>query len=361
MLQTTGEPLELDTYTGLNGRSGFVMAPFHIGDETPLLLLQPNRVETYPAGDDGVQQAICRCLHPAGNHHRRGCIAECLPEAGWEAYAEDFVKYHSRLVSGEFHKIVLARCAQERGVPSEEPVAMFCKACELYPRMFVALYSTPRSGTWLMATPEILLEGGGSRWNTIALAGTMKLEGTALEHFDMPMKSHAGCPEQGMRLAWDEKNLEEQRYVSAYIRKCLERFSPEVAEEGPYTVRAGNLVHLRSDFNFVLKEENCIGELISALHPTPAVCGLPKKETFDFILDNEHTPRAYYSGFAGLLNVEGRTNLYVSLRCMEICRDGYDLYAGGGLLEDSVEQQEWEETEAKMETMRRILNDDVYQ
>jgi isochorismate synthase len=57
----------------------------------------------------------------------------------------------------------------------------------------------------------------------------------------------------------------------------------------------------------------------------------------------------------GPLNLSSVTHLYVSLRCMQITNSLYRLYAGGGLLKDSVEEQEWMETEAKMETMRRVL------
>jgi len=128
-------------------------------------------------------------------------------------------------------------------------------------------------------------------------------------------------------------------------------------------------VHLRSDFTFRLNDDECVGDVLQLLHPTPAVCGLPKQEAYDFILRNEHTPRLYYSGFMGPLNLKSQTSnlksqtsnlkseshLYVSLRCMQITDTQYRLYAGGGLLKDSIEEQEWMETEAKMETMRRVL------
>ena len=120
-------------------------------------------------------------------------------------------------------------------------------------------------------------------------------------------------------------------------------------------MRAANLVHLRSDFTFSLPDNHHLGDLLMALHPTPAVCGLPKREAFDFIVRNEHTPRRYYSGFMGPLNMNDATHLYVSLRCMNIDGETYHLYAGGGLLKDSVEEQEWLETEAKMQTMRELL------
>ena len=202
---------------------------------------------------------------------------------------------------------------------------------------------------WLTATPEILLEGIGNQWRTIALAGTMKLEGDDLLG-------------EGEHMTWSTKNIQEQRYVATYLMNCLERVADDIHEEGPRTVRAANLVHLRSDFTFTLSDNERVGDVLQLLHPTPAVCGLPKQDAYDFILSNEHTPRLYYSGFMGPLNLKSQTSnlksethLYVSLRCMQVTDTQYRLYAGGGLLKDSVEEQEWMETEAKMETMRRVL------
>lgn len=114
-------------------------------------------------------------------------------------------------------------------------------------------------------------------------------------------------------------------------------------------------MHLRSDFSFTLPDNNHIGDLLLSLHPTPAVCGLPKKTAFDFIIRHEHTPRRYYSGFMGMLDPQAQTSLYVSLRCMNIEQDLCHLYAGGGLLKDSIEELEWQETEAKLDTMRRCI------
>ena len=256
-------------------------------------------------------------------------------------YKVDFANYHSQLEADKFRKIVLARCADEQMPNGVKPIDLFYRACQLYPRLFIALVDTEKSGCWLTATPEILLDGHGADWRTIALAGTMKLEGDQLDG-------------EGETLTWSTKNIQEQRIVATYITECLEQFTDDFREEGPRTVRAANLVHLRSDFTFKLADNNKIGDLLQALHPTPAVCGLPKREAFKFIVKNEHTPRRYYSGFMGPVAQED-THLYVSLRCMNIDGDVCHLYAGGGLLKDSVEEQEWLETEAKMETMKRLL------
>jgi isochorismate synthase len=76
--------------------------------------------------------------------------------------------------------------------------------------------------------------------------------------------------------------------------------------------------------------------VISVLHPTPAVCGLPKQEAKDFILENEGTTE-YYTGFLGELNKEGfnkdtlKSDLYVNLRCMKIKDNQAHLYMGCGI------------------------------
>lgn len=335
--QTEGEPAELLSCTELNGKSGFVVAPFQITVQQPILLIRPDKVEKI--------EVRCKWQEVRGEWQEvRGEEPEVRDEKREvsSTYAIDFANYHSQLEAETFRKIVLARCANEKAPDNLDVMALFHKACALYPRLFIALVYTEKSGCWLTATPEILLDGDGTHWRTVALAGTMKLEGDQLNG-------------EGETLKWSTKNIQEQRIVATYITECLEQFTGDFREEGPRTVRAANLVHLRSDFTFTLPDADHLGDLLNTLHPTPAVCGLPKNEAFQFIVSNEHTPRRYYSGFMGPLNSPLTTHLYVSLRCMNIEGDICHLYAGGGLLKDSTEEQEWAETEAKLETMRRCI------
>lgn len=324
--QTEGEPAELQSCVELNGKNGFVLAPFEVKEQQPILLIRPDRVERISLDDAGPSS-----ISGISN-------ISCLPSM---EYAIDFANFHAQLEAGAFRKIVLARCAQEQTEDAISPMELFIHACNLYPRLFISLVYTSRSGFWLTATPEILLEGEGASWRTIALAGTMQLKEDQLGG-------------EGETLSWTTKNIQEQRYVTTYITECLEQFTSDFREEGPYTVRAANLVHLRSDFTFSLPDTQHIGDLLQALHPTPAVCGLPKRDAFRFIIGNEHTPRRYYSGFMGPL-LCADTHLYVSLRCMNIDGNRYFLYAGGGLLKESVLELEWNETEAKLETMRKCI------
>lgn len=333
-VRVQGSTQEITSCALLNGCSGFVIAPFQVKQEQPIVLIAPEEVTEVELSGVSVDAGSSGISGQSDNARSN--------------YHIDFSSFHAQLQQGTFRKIVLARCADEVAVQSVDPAELFLRACQLYPRMFIAQVYTPQSGLWLTATPEILLDGDGASWRTIALAGTMALEGDQLLG-------------EGETARWSTKNIEEQRVVATYIAECLERFTADFQEEGPRTVRAANLVHLRSDFTFSLPSDDCLGDLLMALHPTPAVCGLPKREAFDFIVHNEHTPRRYYSGFMGPLRMSlapsplSETHLYVSLRCMNIDRDVYHLYAGGGLLRDSVEELEWQETEAKMQTMRRVF------
>ena len=325
IVQTSGQPEEFHSCAELTGRQGFVMAPFAPSEVEPILLIRPDTIER------GLDVTFLRKF-PSG------VLPGRIKQPPHQDYHIDFANFHAHLLNGEFQKLVLSRSVDIELEESFNYLKQFHLACVNYPRMMVCLVYTPKSGLWLTATPEILLSGQGCKWQTIALAGTM------------PYKDD---------LRWNDKNIQEQRYVATYITQQLEQFTTDITEEGPRTARAGHLAHLRSDFHFTLPNDAPIGDLLHALHPTPAVCGLPKEKAQQFILQNEHHQRSYYSGFMGPLAINRETNLFVTLRCMRIFIDGCRLYAGGGLLKDSEEEQEWQETETKLDTMRHIIYKDV--
>lgn len=350
VVQTVGDTLELHSPVELNGRSGFVVAPFSVTAQYPLLLIRPDVVESQMVG----RKCSCHQLLFSGGSVQSlrtvGTDSTCRPDrvsgpSGQTVrtvYSDSFNVFHRQLLTGRFRKVVLSRCLTIGHGPDVDAFSLFETACRSYPRLFIALVYTPKSGLWLTATPEVLLDRTADHWHTIALAGTMRMEGDDLLG-------------EGEQMRWSAKNIEEQRLVATYIADQLKPYVSNLEEEGPRTVRAANLVHLRSDFTFTLLNNTRIGDLLQALHPTPAVCGLPKDDAYRFILANEPAPRQYYSGFMGPLDIDRQTSLYVSLRCMQITPDHFRLYAGGGLLKDSAEELEWQETEAKLETMKRCI------
>ena len=324
--QHEGTPEILSSVAQLNGREGFVIAPFQPSDECPVVLIHPDER---------------RVILLNGGKNSEGGLDENEGIGGngnsdeKEGYVRDFGCFHEQLQRGEFRKIVLARRSVQTTRLSAE--ALFAKACRMYPRLFVALVCSEASGMWLMATPEVLLQGSAGEYHTMSLAGTQKTE----------------APEA---LEWPQKDQEEQQYVTDYIEACIRTFSADCCLYGPYTMKAAHLCHLRTDIHFRLPSDDVLGDVLEALYPTPAVCGIPKEPARRFILRHEHEPRRYYSGFVGMLSPRSDTHLFVSLRCMRLLPDGIcELYAGGGLLKESELEKEWRETEVKMQTMMELV------
>jgi len=305
--------------TTLNGRKGFVIAPFHPTEEHPIVLINgTSEVWEY----DGADEPFSEEPKPSDT-------------AGYGEYADCFARFMQRIREGEFQKLVLSKQYIIRQ-SAEFPLAeAFLKACRRYPRSYVYLCYSPQTGIWLGSTPEILLSGEDNEWHTVALAGTLIYT-------------------EGAEPQWDEKNIQEQQYVADYVRSQLRSINVEAKEEGPYLIHAGGLVHLKTGFSFPLPDAGKLGDVLQLLHPTPAVCGLPKAKAYRFILEGEFHDRRYYAGFIGEINPAGKTLLYVNLRCMQVMPERLVLYAGSGLLPSSTLQDEWQETEDKLLVMKAV-------
>lgn len=316
----------------LNGKTGFVFAPFRFGEGHPLWML-PLEEEI----EAGISRAVCpdEVEAPAP-------MPFCgrLEEQPSKEYHEAFRFFSAALRAGDFQKLVLSRACTDAFPRGFSWARAFGAACRRYVHSYVYLFHTPQTGFWLGATPEILLAGGKGDYRTVALAGTQFLKEGKL----------AG--------PWSEKNIREQAFVTEYIGDLLWERDIRFTVEGPYTATAGELAHLKTDIRFRLSSAEALGGLLQALHPTPAVCGLPKEEAFRFILSHEGYDRGYYAGFLGRWEPEGKTALYVNLRCMQ-SDEGAEkirLYAGGGILSASVCEEEWMETERKLQTMKYVIS-----
>lgn len=243
--------------------------------------------------------------------------------------AIDFIK------SNKAQKIVLSR-KETLKVDDLNVVNIFKKMLMAYKNAFVYLWFHPQIGLWMGASPERLLTSNHGNFKTMALAGTQKFIGTT-------------------NVVWQNKEKQEQEFVTEFIKNNLKESVENLEISEPFTVQAGNLLHLRTDISGKLKPGHMLENLINALHPTPAVCGLPKAVASAFILENEGYCRAYYSGFLGEISSSESTNLFVNLRCMQLENKLVSIYVGGGITADSIPENEWEETVAKTEVMKKVL------
>ncbi len=249
-----------------------------------------------------------------------------------------------------FKKVVLSRTKELVLDEHFDLMATFDKLCERYPNAFVSMVYLPSlDQIWVGASPEVLVsQNKEGVFRTMALAGTQ----SAIQRNGQYMKpAHAN---------WTQKEIEEQAYVSRYIIDCFKKIRlRDFEEEGPKTVIAGNLLHLQTDFfvdTQIVDAEGLISTMLELLHPTSAVCGMPKQAALDFILKHETHQRAFYSGFWGPINIEGESNLFVNLRTMKIEQGIATLFAGCGITADSIPEKEWLETEMKCQTLEAVLN-----
>jgi isochorismate synthase len=222
--------------------------------------------------------------------------------------------------------------------------ASFQAACERYKEAMVYLSYTPQQGLWMGCTPEILLECEQGKGKTIALAGTLS-------------STPSGRQIGGEMKQWDDKNRMEQQIVSDYIYEQLVKYTDMITIGELHTLSAGKLAHLCRTFHFQLSSTEKMSSLLLDMHPTPAVCGWPKQKVLDFLIQSEGYDRGYYAGFVGWIDGIRDTHLFVNLRCAQLDEEGVTLYAGGGILSSSKVEEEWQETENKMLTIKNILRE----
>lgn len=293
--------------------------------------------------------------------------------------ADDF-KYHEQLGSGKVSISIEAKKAHNKIVENAidqikkdklQKVVVSRKivrsnthsATELYQRLlsmysaaFCYLWYHPKVGLWLGASPEMLLQTNNKQFTTMSLASTQPYVENKI-------------PE------WGAKEFKEQELVTGYIQEVLKNKVSSLNKLELETIKAGNLLHLRTKLTGRFTSD--LNELIEALHPTPAVCGIPKDAAKDFIQNNENYDREYYTGYLGELNfklqrqrndrrrnqenqayksIKTTSDLYVNLRCMKLENELSTIYVGGGITADSIPEKEWEETVNKSATMLRVLS-----
>jgi isochorismate synthase len=245
----------------------------------------------------------------------------------------------NELKKGHLQKIVFSRVVQKKLKKKLEINHLLYKLKSKYNSAFINLFHIPGKGTWCGATPEALFKKVDDYVNTDALASTQLID----ENIDS--------------ITWTNKEKDEQNLVSVFIKSSLSELGIHDYEQvGPLNVCAGHLAHLQTQFKipFSLLEKK-EGKFIASLHPTPAVCGLPKAEAYLLIQKAEQHQRRYYTGFFGPWNIANQSQLFVNLRCAELDNNRINIYVGGGLTASSNPEDEYKETVHKSQTLLSVV------
>jgi isochorismate synthase len=332
-LQASGKIIFVENIREIINKHGFVYAPFHRQTNFPIVLFEPEII----IKNNDIPDSLISKITKQPVFYKEFEIAE--PR---EASREEYLQQASGIITTfrkDIKKAVLSRIHLEKKKADFNTGNFFIRMLESYPEVFCHLINIPGAGTWAGATPETLLKTDINKCQTISLAGTQPKIGKEKE------------------VVWKAKEMEEQRFVSNYIIEVLKRFGiNDFQIEGPQTIQAGKALHLSTKFIFDKSFiQDRLADFIENLNPTPAVCGLPKEKALELILRTEKHNREYYAGYCGPVNMNGKTDLYVNLRCMKILKDKLALYVGGGLTAKSVPEKEWAETELKAQTLLSVI------
>ncbi|MEX0288811.1 MAG: chorismate-binding protein [Flavobacteriaceae bacterium] len=306
-------------YTETFSESGFVFAPFDIHKKS--ILLKPDEVSScnFSVPEQTSAQPVFPDPRQADKTRHYKLVAKGI---------------HA-IKNGPLRKVVLSRKISQK--VTKTPFEVFQSLLSFYPTAFCYLWYHPKIGLWSGATPETLIVAKNGKFKTMALAATRRVT-------------------EGRFPDWGQKEKLEQAMVTEYIANALAEKADGIQTSEVRNAKAGNLWHLQTlitgDFS-----GSSLKTIIDALHPTPAVCGLPLQEALNFIQEYEQYDREYYTGFLGELHLEdhGEAHLFVNLRCLQIQQGEAIIYVGGGITEDSLPEQEWQETIDKSTTIARAL------
>ena len=243
-------------------------------------------------------------------------------------------------------KVVVCR---RRAVPLDAPRDPAVVLRDLSSRPGEYVFGARRGGrTFLGASPELLMMRAGNRLRTEALAGTRRL--------DAGLPRSEALAEAAEQLYASGKDLEEHALVVQGIVEALDPLAVRRSlPEWPEVHGLTGLAHLRSRIEAELETGVNTFELLEALHPTPAVGGLPRSEALDFLARSEPVERGWYAGPIGWVDTAGDAEIAVAIRSALLAPDTAWLYAGAGIVLASDPLAEFRETDAKMRRLSSAL------
>ena len=329
------------------GTGPILFASFAFAEEEPSVLTIPEIVVAQKNGKswitwigNGQPELVSRIIEQVGLNltWSQGAISD----EEWRSAVNASV---TKIKEGELEKVVLAR----------DLIAHADK--EINPAALIQSLETEYPSTWLFlvdnligATPELLVRLSKSLVTSRVLAGTIRRTGDEERDFAL-----AGS------LAKSSKDLEEHEYAVRSVAEALEPFASSTnVPDAPFVLHLPNVMHLATDVTGVINDSATkvdIFKLISALHPSAAVCGTPTDVARDVITELESMNRARYAGPVGWIDAHGDGEMGIALRCGQIAEDrrSIRLFAGCGIVAGSSAEQELAESQAKLLPMRSAL------
>lgn len=250
---------------------------------------------------------------------------------------------------GALEKVVLARAVAWRPDDPPDSITALRRLEERHPECSV--FAVSRAGgrrVFLGASPERLVRVDGRTVRATSLAGSIARGSGPAED-----------ARRAAELMGSAKDREEHDIVVRALTGALAELCDAVsAPAAPTLLTLPDVHHLYTPITARRREGTDLFALLERLHPTPAVGGAPREEALEFIREHEGWDRGWYAAPVGWMDTSGDGEFAVALRSALMDGDQATLFAGCGILADSVPDDEYEESELKLRAMRDALADD---
>jgi menaquinone-specific isochorismate synthase len=245
----------------------------------------------------------------------------------------------------DLEKVVLARESAFKAKEDFDPISVLRRLSEHSVHAFEFCFQPVLHRAFLGASPERLYKRVNCLIESEALAGTRPRG-----------KTDAEDEEFAEALLKSDKDLREHRFVVRMLRENLQRYCRHLeAEDEPALVRLRNCHHLCTRFEGILDDVDIDAALIGALHPTPAVGGVPRDKALEWLEQAEPFDRGVYAAPVGWVSFDA-AEFSVGIRTGLIIRNELTVYSGAGIVPGSVPEEEWAEVENKMANFISVLN-----
>lgn len=255
----------------------------------------------------------------------------------WEKIIIDATE---RIRAGALRKVVLARAAELRFNAPVKLLPILRHLAAQYADCYRFLFEPRPRYAFYGASPELLASTHGRALDTMALAGSAARGAT-----------DAADQRLGDRLLGSAKDRQEHEIVVEKMRDRLAPLTESLDISSPALLKLRNIQHINTPIRGTLKQQTGILPLVEALHPTPALGGDPRPDALRLIRELEPIPRGWYGAPVGWIDTNLDGQFAVAIRSAVAQESRAWIYAGAGIVAESVPELEWEETELKFRPM----------
>jgi menaquinone-specific isochorismate synthase len=263
--------------------------------------------------------------------------------AAWTAFVERALR---EVEEGTLSKVVLARVQTVSAEGTLDPVGVVLNLWKENPGSHVFLFEPAPGAPLLGAAPETVATVAEGSFRATAVAGSIDRGLTEKEQRDLA-KALLG-------------NQKDRREHQMCVQDTLERLGAVAthiqAQREPHVLTLSAIQHLETVIEARLRPEENVLSVLDTLHPTPAVCGLPRGRALEFLEREEPFQRGWYAGPVGWFDGEGNGVFVPALRSAVGCGGEWRLFAGAGIVAGSKPGQEWDETRIKFQPVLRALS-----